>query len=228
MSDSPSIRERNALFAHLAWLSVQVRMASVTLNGEVVQGRFGNLRSDGSLPFHPHAAYQGRLPLPGRMARVRVDYCGYGVNYAFHTRVREASYMGAWVLYRPRDIQRRDRRMVHRYELTDDPGFGLRLTGPWEPESTVGVPLVDLSADGAGFTLAPHLRPASPGLLLAGELSLPEGIHLPVLVDLSRVDPSPDGQAPISAGGSFRDLPPADRQLLALTLSVWDQRRRQN
>ena len=215
------------LNAHLIFLATSIRQVSLSMEGDVLQGRVGMPTAQGLLPFHLHVMYGDRASVPGAGARVRLDYEGYGVKYSFRTRVARAAPGEPWMLRFPRTVECSDRRLVHRYRVVDQPGFRLWVRGMWRADRGRAYPLVDMSGEGLGFFFHPMEAPLERGSLLSAELEVPELEVPPVLMRVTNLRPDerhPPGQI---AGARFLDFGPAERRAMVLALSLWEQRRLQ-
>jgi hypothetical protein len=116
---------------------------------------------------------------------------------------------------------------VHRHDVLGDPAFELQLDGPWQPPGFRIFPLLDISTDGLGFLFDPFHTPATIHDVITARLLLPTAFRaMRLVLRVANLRPWRPGVSRRVAGTRYVDLPLESRKMLALSLSVWSERRK--
>jgi c-di-GMP-binding flagellar brake protein YcgR len=196
-----------SIFSHLDTMAGLTRGAVLTVQGRDVFGELGYPKpGSGETTFHVDESLRGLVsaPRPGRT--VRVEYCTRRERFAFVTEIAGHHTDALWRLAPPRAIERIEMRQHQRHSAG-----GLANLWIVAGASSVEVQVMDLSAGGLAFALAPGLDAPSEGAVLAAELEVVGLSRMPVEL-LVRHAREQGGQTVF--GVSFRDMHPSDRASL--------------
>jgi hypothetical protein len=213
--------------AHLLYMSTETTEVALTTEGRTVQGAVDMPTYERLLPFAPHAAYGGKLEKPLRGMPAKLEYMARGTTYSFESVMAGTDEAGRWLVETPNRIQTSDRRLVHRHETLGDSAFELELEGSWEPPGFRVFSLLDISTDGLGVVFDPYRTPMNPNDIIEARLLLPTAFtFMKLLLRVANVRAFRKGSHLRAAGTRFVDLPLARRKTLALSISVWQERRK--
>ncbi len=212
------------LESFLAQLVSNAPDVTLSTEDENLQGTILGLGDDEKLEFRPHAAYRGRVVGLLAGTRVRVSYLDHGVSCFFRTRVAAAEASSNWKLHLPLYLECNDQRKSHRYLVEGETGFKLHMRGAWNEPRHVFFLVRDISADGVAFYVPGDSSPIGSGTLLVGRILVPGKVVLHSWLRVTNVREPLKSDEPALAGGRFLDFSASDRGLLALALSIWEQK----
>lgn len=223
----PWLTDPDRVSAHLVFLATEVSDVALTTEGRTVHGATDMPSYERLVPFHPNRAYDGRLERPLRGMPAKLEYSAHDVSYSFESTMAGVDEDGRWMVETPSRIQTADRRLVHRHSTLGDPAFELELDGPWHPTGFRTFSLLDISTDGLGVVFDPYRTPLVPNDLVEARLLLPTSFtFMQLLLRVANVRPFRAGSTLRACGTRFVDLPMAQRKSLALSISVWQERRK--
>jgi hypothetical protein len=209
------------------FLGTEVTDVALTTEGRTLHGSAELPSYEHRIPFVPHEAYGGRLELPLRGMPASLAYSAHGVSYRFDSTMGGVDEKGRWLVNPPSRIETSDRRLVHRHSTLGDPAFELELDGSWQPPGFRVFSLLDISTDGLGVVFDPYRTPMLPGDLISARLLLPTAFtFMQLVLRVANVRPFRAGSNLRAAGTRFVDLPMERRKTLALSISVWHERRK--
>jgi hypothetical protein len=221
------LQDPDRIAAHLVFLAAEVPEVTLETEARRIQGRMDMPNTARLLPFSPHPAYGAGIEGPLRGMPARLEYAAYGVTYAFDSVMAGVDAEGRWLIQPPSAVSCSDRRLVHRHEVLGDPAFELQLDGPWQPPGFRGFPLLDVSTDGLSFLFDPFRTPISIHDIIEARLLLPTMFRaMRLVVRVANLRPWRPGVSRRVAGTRYVDLPLENRKMLALSLSVWSERRK--
>ncbi len=213
--------------AHLVFLGSEIDEIALTTEGRTVLGTPDMPTYERLVPFVPHGAYEGQLEKPLRGMPATLEYNAHGVSYRFESTMAGVDERGRWLVNTPSRIQPADGGLLHRHNSVGDPAFELELDGPWQPPGFRTFSLLDISTDGLGVVFDPYRTPMRPGELVEARLLLPTAFtFMQMLLRVTNVRSWREGSHLRSAGTRFVDLPLERRKALALSISVWHERRK--
>ncbi len=223
----PWLTDPDRVSAHLVFLGTEVTDVALTTEGRTLHGGADMPSYERLVPFQPHQAYGDRLEKPLRGMPAKLEYSAHGVSYSFESTMAGVDERGRWLVNTPSRIQAADRRLIHRHSTLGDPAFELELDGPWHPIGFRTFSLLDISTDGLGVVFDPYRTPMTPGALVEARLLLPTAFtFMQLLLRVANVRPFRKGSSLRAAGTRFVDLPLERRKALALSISVWQERRK--
>jgi hypothetical protein len=223
----PWLTDPDRVSAHLVFLGTEVTDVALTTEGRTLHGGADMPSYERQIPFTPHDAYGGQLELPLQGMPARLEYAAHGVSYRFDATMAGVDERGRWLVNAPARIETTDRRLVHRHSTLGDPAFELELDGAWQPPGFRIFSLLDISTDGLGVVFDPYRTPMKPGDLVSSRLLLPTAFtFMQVVLRVANVRPFRSGSNLRAAGTRFVDLPIERRKTLALSISVWQERRK--
>ena len=223
----PWLTDPDRVAAHLAFLGTEVGEVALTTEGRTVHGAADLPTYCREVPFLPNDAYKGQLEQPLRGMPASLAYSVHGVSYQFDSTMAGVDDRGNWLVNAPVLIRTSDRRLVHRHNTLGDPAFELEVDGPWQPPGFRTFSLIDISTDGLGVVFDPYRTPMRPNELVEARLLLPTAFtFMRLLLRVANVRPFRQGSTLRAAGTRFVDLPMERRRTLALSISVWHERRK--
>ena len=188
MAATEFLTQREAVVAHLLWVTATVEAVSVAIAGRSVSGRM--------LPPDPDQRAAIFEPAPGHTLPERalkkgkvvlVKYASLKDEYQFKTQLMEVT-PSRWAMAIPRDIRRTDRRMTFRNSVAGSRRYTIQLR---KPDGTLRMLLVnDLSPAGIGIIFDPELDEFTEGQIMKGILSIPGQDSLSVRLEVLDVRPS--------------------------------------
>ncbi len=221
------LQDPDRIAAHTVYLAADIRKVALTTEARTLHGRVDMPTDHELLPFLPDPAYGGHVELPLRGMPARLEYGHNEVSYAFDATMAGVDERGRWLITPPRLVECSDRRLVHRHSALGDPAFELELDGPWQPPGFRTFSLLDISTDGLGFIFHPYRTPLNIGEVLEASLLLPTTfMPMDLVLRVANIRSFRTGSIRRVAGARYVDLLLEDRRTLALSLSVWDERRK--
>jgi len=205
--------------AHLIFAAMEIGQAVLTLQGRQIYGTLGSPDpNSGRISFEVDQQLADLIGAPPLGRAVRITYEHKDSAYAFFSEIEESCGPLAWVLQLPRTVERTDRRLVSRLNVSEASGFEVRIG---DGELKRGYPLMDVSSAGIAFYYDPKLVPFGEGNRHAATLHLPD--HIPVNVTLEIRNTRPDRQTGRGhiAGVSFVRLGATERKMIGRALAVW-------
>ncbi len=213
--------------AHLVFLATEIDEVSLTTEGRTLQGHTEMPSYERQVPFIPNPAYGEKIEKPLRGMPCTLSYGAHDVSYRFESTMAGVDDKGRWLVNPPAIITPSDRRLVHRYPTLGDPAFELELDGAWQPPGFRVFSLLDISTDGLGVVFDPYRTPLQPNEVVQARLLLPNAFtFMSLLLRVANVRPFRKGSNLRAAGTRFVDLPLERRKSLALSISVWRERRK--
>ncbi len=213
--------------AHLVFLATEVTEVSLSTEGRTLQGQAEMPSYQRLVPFCPDPAYGERLEKPLAGMPCTLTYSAHDVSYRFESTMAGVDEQGRWLIHPPARVQPSDRRLVHRYPTLGDPAFELELDGDWQPPGFRIFSLLDISTDGLGVVFDPYRTPMNPNDVVQARLLLPNAFtFMTMLLRVANVRAFRQGSHLRAAGTRFVDLPLERRKSLALSISVWQERRK--
>jgi len=223
----PWMTDPDRVSAHLVFIGTEVTDVALTTEGRTLHGAVEMPNYDHSVPFLPNQAYGGQVERPLRGMPAKLEYTAHGVSYSFESTMAGVDDRGRWRVNTPSRIQAADRRLVHRHGTLGDPAFELELDGNWQPPGFRTFSLLDISTDGVGVVFDPYRTPMRPGDLVEARLLLPTAFtFMQLVLRIANVRNFREGSSLRTAGTRFVDLPMERRRALALSISVWQERRK--
>ncbi|MFH1468484.1 MAG: hypothetical protein ABIO70_29105 [Pseudomonadota bacterium] len=221
------LQDPDRIAAHIVFMAAEIQEITLETEARRIQGRMDMPNTDRLLPFSPHPAYGSGIEGPLRGMPARLEYAAYGVTYAFDSLMAGVDAEGRWLVQPPHAVSCSDRRLVHRHEVLGDPAFELQLDGPWQPPGFRTFPLLDVSTDGLGFLFDPFRTPIAINEVVEARLLLPTAFRaMRLILRVANLRPWRPGIGRRAAGTRYMDLPLESRKTLALSLSVWSERRK--
>ena len=209
--------------AHLIFAAAEIGEAILTLQGRQIYGTLGSPDPEsGRVRFavdHQLADLVGR-PEAGRA--VRVTYEHRDSAYAFFSEIEATEGPLAWVLQLPSTVERTDRRLVSRYDVSGERGFEVIIA---EGDTLKAYKLGDISSAGLAFHFEPRAGAFQVAQRYGAELRLPGSAPIDVTLEIRNSRPCRDGAGHI-AGASFVRLGAVERSRIAKALAAWRQRKR--
>jgi hypothetical protein len=212
--------------AHLIFAAMEIGEAVLSVQGRQIYGVLGAPDPESSrVPFtvDPLLEELVEMPEPGRAVRVSYEYRDSA--YAFFSEIEGAGFGGprGWVLQLPRTVERTDRRLVSRYEVTGEPGFSLELD---LGEGWSSYALMDISSAGMAF----FFEAGQGGAFMTGRrfdarIVIDRQPPIAVELEIRNTRPRPGGGGQI-AGGSLVRLGPIERSQISRQLSEWRRKKR--
>jgi len=223
----PWLTDPDRVSAHLVFIGTEVIDVALTTEGRTLRGDVAMPNYDRSVPFLPHQAYGGQLERPLRGMPAKLEYTAHDVSYSFESTIAGVDKRGRWLVNTPSRIQAADRRLVHRHSTLGDPAFEIELDGDWQPPGFRTFSLLDISTDGVGVVFDPYRTPMRPSDLVEARLLLPTAFtFMQLVLRIANVRTFREGSSLRTAGTRFVDMPIERRKALALSISVWQERRK--
>ncbi len=208
--------------AHLIFAAAEIGEAILTLQGRQIYGTLGSPDPEsGRVRFavdHQLADLVGR-PEAGRA--VRVTYEHRDSAYAFFSEIEATEGPLAWVLQLPSTVERTDRRLVSRYDVSGERGFEVTIA---EGDTFKTHKLGDISSAGLAFRFDPRAGAFQVAQRYGAELRLPGSAPIDVTLEIRNSRPCHSGGH--IAGASFVRLGAVERSRIAKALAAWRQRKR--
>ncbi len=218
-------RGRPEQHALAAYLVEAVGQAILTHRDLAMPGILGLCKRTGSLTFAPDRDVAHKPLQPCAGDAVRVDFLRCGSWAWLEGEVRDSDRLGRWRLGPPRVVVLDSRRLVPRMRPGSDDSFQFRPRG--RRRGLAGrFPVEDISVAGLGFLHWPHLDHVEPGQRIDGRLSLPGGLQLAVGLEVKDSRPLRTEGMRWVAGARFVGMSLEERLEVAMTLNIWERRRR--
>lgn len=216
MSGSQWLTRPDDVVAHLFYAAAEIGEARVETGGQTREGSISFPSPEtGTFSFFSNS--EGEKPKDGAVVRVR--YQQDSSEFAFLTELVEIPTPKRWRLAFPRTIERNEQRLIARHQVHQFGGFRVRLdTGDG---GTLAVPVHDLSTGGLSFVFDPQEHALVTGKALAGNLVMPSGMSIPLLIEVRHLRSAPDDPGRQLAGCRFVGLTATDHASLARTLAEW-------
>lgn len=209
----PHIVRPHEIRDHLITAAKGLSAACLTASFHQVPGHFSAPDKGGKVLFYARDDASSRIEIG---QSVRVDYRFDRSNLVFFSRVTERPEPGAWMLDRPRAVQRLSRRIDERVHLTSDSGFALALMTASGLQS---FPLADVSRGGAAVVYDAREVGLWVGRKLTAWIELPNQQTAPVSVVVRFVSRTGCAVGFKRAGLRFVDLDVGTKLMIAESLA---------
>lgn len=204
--------------AHLIFAAMEIGQAILTLQGRQIYGTLGSPDPEnGRVHFSVDHQLADLVGAPEVGRAVRVTYEHRDSAYAFFSEIEAAESPLAWVLQLPRTVERTDRRLVSRHDVSDEHGFEVVIHDGGELNV---YKLGDVSSAGLSFYFDPHASPFQVAQRFGAALRLPGNEPIELTLEIRNSRPHCGGAGHI-AGVSFVRLGPVERNRIAKALAVW-------